>query len=106
MICNQPPPDIRLNPRPFIVVAVLVAMFIFPGPLWRSTLASELRCPDQTHPVNSTSPSTYDNVTIQSGCTLSADAALAVTGNMTVESGGIVSHSARLLTGLVLNVTG
>ena len=53
-----------------------------------------------------TSPATYDNVTVQSTGHLTVDAALTVLGNMTIESGGVVTHSVRLVEGLRLDVAG
>ena len=51
-------------------------------------------------------PTTYDNVTVAAGCDLTIDAPLTVTGNMTIESGGWVTHSVRLVEGLHLDVGG
>ncbi|MEW5875323.1 MAG: hypothetical protein AB1752_09100, partial [Candidatus Zixiibacteriota bacterium] len=53
-----------------------------------------------------TSPATYDSVVVNSGGTLIADAEITVTGNMRIASGGVITHSSRLLSGLVLDVTG
>lgn len=50
-------------------------------------------------------PTTYDSVIIQSGGVLTADDTITVLGNMVIESGGIVTHSLRLESGLILNVT-
>jgi len=49
---------------------------------------------------------TYDSVRITSTGILTADDSIAVLGNMTIESGGVVTHSPRLLSGLRLNVIG
>jgi hypothetical protein len=56
--------------------------------------------------VTISSPATYDNVLVTSGGVLIADAEITVLGDMTIQSGGVVTHSVRLLSGLQLNVTG
>jgi RHS repeat-associated protein len=50
-------------------------------------------------------PRTFLGLRIASGGILTADAEITVTGDMTVDNGGTVTHSARLLSGLVLSVT-
>jgi hypothetical protein len=64
-------------------------------------------------PVTISADTTFTNVVIQQGGALTADAVITVTGDMTVESGGVVTHSAYPTTsaygptaGLVLNVLG
>src|SRR5262249_49790310 len=49
---------------------------------------------------------THRNVTLQGGGILTVDAPLTVTGDMVIQSGGAVTHSERLLAGLVLSVAG
>lgn len=51
-------------------------------------------------------PSTYDNVTVTSTGLLTLSAPLTVSLNMTIQSGGVVTHAVRDTAGLVLNVTG
>jgi len=53
-----------------------------------------------------TNDTTFENVTIQAGGILTADAIIVVTNNMTIDSGGIVTHTDRYLAGLELNVLG
>ena len=49
---------------------------------------------------------TYDNVTIQSGGTLTLDGSLTVNDNLLIENGGLITHSERLESGLTLNING
>ena len=49
---------------------------------------------------------TVNSIIVQSGGTLTADAAITVLTNMTVLSGGVVTHAVRDTAGLRLNVTG
>jgi len=49
---------------------------------------------------------TFKFVRVESGGELTADSAITVTGNMIIQSGGVVTHSTRLLSGLQLNVSG
>ena len=49
---------------------------------------------------------TFHDVAVPSSMTLVVNAELTATGNMTIQSGGLVTHSGRLLTGLALNVAG
>jgi YD repeat-containing protein len=57
-------------------------------------------------PQTISAPTTYENVTIASGCVLTLDTVLTVNQNMTLQSGGSVTHSLRQTSGLTLNVTG
>ena len=50
------------------------------------------------------SPVTYDSVIIYSRGVLTADAEITVTGSLRIDSGGVLTHSVRNLSGLVLNV--
>ncbi len=59
-----------------------------------------------TSSVTFTSPRTFLNLTVAAGATVTADAGITATGNLTIQSGGVVTRSARVLEGLVLNVTG
>lgn len=52
------------------------------------------------------SDTTFDYVEVQSGGTLIADGEVTVSGDMVIQSGGVVTHSARLQAGLQLKVTG
>ncbi|MDI6768022.1 MAG: hypothetical protein QME52_14470, partial [Bacteroidota bacterium] len=52
------------------------------------------------------SPMTFDSVRILSNGNLVADDSIAVLGNMMIDSGGVITHSQRLLSGLRLNVLG
>src|SRR6266536_2790580 len=52
------------------------------------------------------SPATYENVFVTGTGQLTVDAPLTVNVNMTIQSAGVVTHSARLLGGLQLSVTG
>jgi len=49
---------------------------------------------------------TFNSVIIQDGGCLTADAIINVIGDLTIDSGGVITHSDRLLAGLVLNVGG
>ncbi|NIM00184.1 MAG: hypothetical protein GTN89_04640, partial [Acidobacteria bacterium] len=54
-------------------------------------------------------PRTFLNLTVTTGGTLTADALVTVTGDMTVESGGLVTHSpysGGAIPSMVLTVTG
>jgi hypothetical protein len=53
-----------------------------------------------------TDPSTFVNLTIAAGGVLTADGAITVTGDMTIQTGGVVTHSPRHEPGLTLDVTG
>jgi len=53
-----------------------------------------------------TTPSTFDSVRITSTGILTADDSITVLGNMIIDSGGVVTHSLRLLEGLRLHVIG
>jgi hypothetical protein len=57
-------------------------------------------------PMTITSDTTFDNVTVQNGGTLTVQGLLAVTQDMTVQSGGVVTHGVRDTAGLRLSVTG
>ncbi|MFQ5607648.1 MAG: hypothetical protein ACE5GA_06855, partial [Candidatus Zixiibacteriota bacterium] len=48
---------------------------------------------------------TFDSVVIQSGGILTADGVIMVLNDMRIESGGIVTHTLRDASGLVLDVT-
>jgi hypothetical protein len=53
-----------------------------------------------------TGNATYDNVTVQSGGVLTVNGILIVNLDMTVENGGLVTHSPRFEAGLQLDVAG
>ncbi len=57
-------------------------------------------------PTTISSPATYDIVIVQSGGTLTANAAITVLDDMTVNEGGVVTHSLRNEQGLILVVSG
>ncbi|GEM_PF-5200740 len=59
-----------------------------------------------TGPVTISRDTTFTSVTVESGGILTADGLITVNGDLTIKSGGVVTHSDRLLSGLVLNVTG
>src|SRR5436190_20185249 len=61
---------------------------------------------DVIGPVTIGSNTSYDNVIVRNTGILTIDALLTVTMNMTVEGGGLVTHSLRDTAGLVLNVSG
>src|SRR5438094_974680 len=58
--------------------------------------AADLNC---STPTSISTPTTYDNVTVQNGCVLTVDATLTVNNNMTIQSGGVVTHSDRSVIG-------
>ena len=84
----------------FTFALLLLAALLIPV---TDTHAADLICNSAT---TISTPTTHDNVTVQSGCVLSVDALLTVTVNMTIEPGGVVTHSPRLEAGLELDVTG
>ncbi len=53
-----------------------------------------------------TVPTAYDNVFVNSGCVLTVDALLTVSGSLTIQTGGVVTHSVGLLAGLAVDVGG
>jgi len=57
-------------------------------------------------PVTISVDTTFDSIIVQNGGVLTADALVNVIENMHIESGGVVTHSQRLLTGLRLDVGG
>ena len=51
-------------------------------------------------------PTTVRDLVVEGGATLTADAKITATGNATIQSGGVVTHSLRRLEGLELEVQG
>ncbi len=91
------PSRIPLGSISTIVVCASVLSF------WGTAYAQDLIV---TGPFTISTDITYDNVVVQSGGVLTVDAVLTVTNDMTIASGGVVTHSLRYESGLVLNVIG
>src|SRR5512135_1795783 len=68
-----------------------------------SSLAQYLLVADTVH---ITAITTVDSIRVASGGMLIADDSISARGNMSIDSGGVVTHSQRLLAGLRLHVAG
>ncbi|MGE5692654.1 MAG: hypothetical protein ACM3YF_02630, partial [Candidatus Zixiibacteriota bacterium] len=86
--------------KSLLVASVIIPVFVFTG---GKAAADSLIV---TGPVTISSDTTFDSVRVASGGTLTANGQISVLGNMTIQSGGVVTHSFRLLAGLRLNVLG
>src|SRR5262245_25704390 len=85
--------------RPLLFALFLVSSFVASPHARASSLTV-------TRSQATIAPTTYDNVIVTGTGVLTVDAALTVIANMTIQSGGVVTHTAGDTAGLQLNVTG
>jgi hypothetical protein len=83
--------------------AVLLALFALTAGAAGPAFAEDLTV---TGALTISTPTTYDNVTVTGTGVLTLSAPLTVNLDLTIQSGGLVTHALRDTAGLVLNVTG